>query len=149
MSTIEQCRGRHHVPDKDARVVRRERSAGQIRAGQRDIDGGARIAGIRGEGGDRRRTDATGVPSDRQQIADGIVRIRRDMALPVDHLRQPAQVVIAILRLIGGRRHWLQQCEAERHHEETPKPLCKKHRHHIAIHSVIHEVSGGLCCCMG
>lgn len=32
---------------------------------------------------------------DGEQIADGIIGIRCDIALPIDHLRQPAQVVVS------------------------------------------------------
>jgi len=100
-------RGRHHVPNEDAGVARGQRRTGEIHAGNRNADRGSRIAGIRREGRDGRGADTTRVADDRQQIADGIIRIRRDMALPVDHLREPAEVVVDVLGLIsnGLRRH--------------------------------------------
>jgi hypothetical protein len=38
---------------------------------------------------------------DRVQIADGIVGVRREIPLPVDHLREAPEVVVDILRPIG------------------------------------------------
>lgn len=104
MSTIEQCRGRDHIADENAGIGGGERGAGEIRAGQGDIDRGARIARIRGESRDRRRANTTRVARDGQQIANGVVLIRRDIPLSVDHLREAAQVVVDVLSLIGDRR---------------------------------------------
>ena len=52
-------------------------------------------------GDGNRGTHATRVAGDGQQIADCVVRIRRDMALLVDHARQPAQVVVDVLGLVS------------------------------------------------
>ena len=50
----------------------------------------------RGDG--YRGTHATRVAGEGQQIADGVVLVRRDMALLVDHVRQPAQVFVDVMR---------------------------------------------------
>lgn len=49
-------------------------------------------------------THAIGVAGDGQQIADCVVLVCRDMALFVDHLRQPAQVVGDVLGLVSNHR---------------------------------------------
>lgn len=101
------CWRDHDIADKDARIVRRERGAGEIRASEGDIDRFAGVAGVRRKGRDGRSAYATRVAGDGEQISNGVVRIRRDIALPVDHLREPAEVVVDILRLVsnGLRRH--------------------------------------------
>lgn len=48
-----------------------------------------------------RGTHPTRVAGDGQQIADCVVLVRRDMALLVDHVRQPAQVVVDVLGLVS------------------------------------------------
>lgn len=63
----------HHIADKNAWIIRGQRCAGQIRAGEEYIDRVARVTGVRGEGCNRRWPDATGVARDGQQITDGIV----------------------------------------------------------------------------
>ncbi len=52
-------------------------------------------------GDGNRGTHATRVAGEGQQIADGVVLVCRDMALLVDHLRQPAQVVVDVLGLVS------------------------------------------------
>ena len=94
-------RGGEDVADKDAGVVGGQSRAGEIGAGNGDGDRRARIAGVRRQTRDRRRADAAGVARDGEQIANGIVGIGRDIPLPVDHLRQAAQVVIDVLRLVS------------------------------------------------
>ena len=89
--------------DKNARIACSERRTCQIGPGERDVDGGTRIAGVRGKGRDRRRADATRTARDGEEIPDGI--IRGDIALPVDHLREPPQVVVDILGLVGDRHN--------------------------------------------
>ena len=59
------------------------------------------IAGVRYERRDRRRADPTGVACNGEQIPDGIIGIRRDIPLPVNNLREPAKVVVDVLRLVG------------------------------------------------
>lgn len=98
------CGRREDVADEDAGVVRRQRRTGQIGADERDGDRRARITGVRRQARDRRRTDATRVACNGQQIADRVVGIRRDVPLPVDHLGEPAEVVVDVLRLLGDRQ---------------------------------------------
>ena len=43
------------------------------------------IAGVRYERRNGRRADPAGVAGDGEQIPDGVVGIRRDIPLPVDH----------------------------------------------------------------
>jgi hypothetical protein len=47
-------------------------------------------------------------------VTDGVVLIRRDIALPVDHLREPAEVVVDVLGLIGDRECWHRCTEHQR-----------------------------------
>lgn len=49
---------------------------------------------------DHRGSNSACGPSHRQQIPDGVVLVRSDIPLPVDHLRQTAQVVVEVCRLI-------------------------------------------------
>lgn len=99
----DRCRSRHDIADQNAGIGRGERRAGQIRAGEGDVDRFASVAGIRREGGDRRGTDAARVARDGEQIADRVIRIRRDISLPIDHLGQAAQVVVDVVGLVGDR----------------------------------------------
>jgi hypothetical protein len=39
-----------------------------------------------------------------EPISDGIIRVRLDIVLPVDHLRQAAQLVVDVLRFIGKQQ---------------------------------------------
>ncbi len=109
-------RCRDHVADEDAGIIRGERRASQIRAGECDVDGSPRIAGIRRKGRDRRRADAARIARDGQQIANSVVGVRRDIALPVDHLREPSQVVVDVLDLIGCGHHRVDEQERRNKH---------------------------------
>lgn len=46
-------------------------------------------------------------------ISDGVVLVRCDIPLPVDDLGQPPQIVVDVLRLIGGRRYRHQHTEQQ------------------------------------
>ena len=89
-----------------------------------DTDGGARIAGVRRERRDRWRAHATGIARDGEQIADGVVIVCRDIPLAVDHLRQPTQVVIDVLRLVSGDMHQVNEQHCSPH--ETNEKVCDR-----------------------
>ena len=72
--------------------------------GEGGIDRLTRIASIRSKGRDRRRAHATRVARNREQITDSVVLVCGDIALPVDHLGQPAEVVVGVLGLVGHSR---------------------------------------------
>lgn len=92
---------------RDARITRGERRAREVRAGEADVDRFTYVAGVGREGRDGRSAYATRVAGDGEQISNGVVGVRGDIALSVDHLREPSQVVVDILGLVGNglRRH--------------------------------------------
>jgi len=50
----------------------------------------------------RSSTKGSQIAAANQQVADRIVRLRRDIPRSVDHRHQPAQVVIQVVRLVGA-----------------------------------------------
>lgn len=97
--------------------------------GQGDVDRVARITGVRCKGRDGWRADATGIAGDGEQIPDGIVPIRRDIPLPVDHLRQAAQVVIDVVGLVGDGRSRYEHTEQQQA-DHNRKDFSKRHLLH-------------------
>ena len=60
--------------------------------------------------------DPTCVTRNRQQIPDGVVVVCGKVSLPVDHLHQPAKIVINVLRLVGrGRTRLQKQADGEQY----------------------------------